>query len=168
MSQTYVVSTAVLRDHIAYNQWAIRRLLKACEALMPDQIERDFGTADKSIGGTMLHIHRSERMWLQRILGESQAYRQADDSFSTAVHAWPALHERWRAWISGLSDDQVTAVIEYRDLKDTPRSSVLWHILLHVVNHGTHHRGQVSGFLRALGTTPPPLDYIAWVRERES
>jgi uncharacterized damage-inducible protein DinB len=31
-------------------------------------------------------------------------------------------------------------------------------IVLHVVNHGTHHRGQASGFLRAMGHTPPELD----------
>jgi len=40
----------------------------------------------------------------------------------------------------------------------------LWQILLHVVNHATHHRGQVSGFLRAMGHTPPPLDLIAFYR----
>jgi uncharacterized damage-inducible protein DinB len=38
----------------------------------------------------------------------------------------------------------------------------LW--LKRVVNHGTHHRGMVSGFLRAMGHTPPPLDLIAYYR----
>jgi len=32
------------------------------------------------------------------------------------------------------------------------------------VNHATHHRGQVSGFLRAMGHAPPPLDLIAFYR----
>jgi uncharacterized damage-inducible protein DinB len=40
----------------------------------------------------------------------------------------------------------------------------LWKIVLHVVNHGTHHRGQASGFLRAMGHVPPPLDLIAYYR----
>jgi uncharacterized damage-inducible protein DinB len=35
---------------------------------------------------------------------------------------------------------------------------------LHLVNHGTHHRGQISGFLRAMDHTPPPLDLIAYYR----
>jgi uncharacterized damage-inducible protein DinB len=34
-----------------------------------------------------------------------------------------------------------------------------------VVNHGTHHRGQVSGFLRSMGHTPPALDLIAYYRQ---
>jgi uncharacterized damage-inducible protein DinB len=35
-----------------------------------------------------------------------------------------------------------------------------------VVNHGTHHRGQVSGFLRVMGHTPPPLDLVFYYREQ--
>jgi uncharacterized damage-inducible protein DinB len=41
-----------------------------------------------------------------------------------------------------------------------------WQIVLHVVNHGTHHRGQVSGFLRAMGQTPPPVDLSMFYRTR--
>jgi uncharacterized damage-inducible protein DinB len=37
--------------------------------------------------------------------------------------------------------------------------------VLHVVNHGTHHRGQVAGFLRTMGHAPPALDLIAYYRE---
>ncbi|MFL6446663.1 MAG: DinB family protein [Bryobacteraceae bacterium] len=39
-------------------------------------------------------------------------------------------------------------------------------LLSHVVNHSTHHRGQVSGFLRAMNYTPPPLDLVAYHRQR--
>ena len=49
---------------------------------------------------------------------------------------------------------------DYKDMKGNPHRTPLWQIGLHVVNHATHHRGQVSGFLRSLGKTPPPLDLI--------
>jgi uncharacterized damage-inducible protein DinB len=35
------------------------------------------------------------------------------------------------------------------------------------VNHGTHHRGQVVGFLRALGHTPPVVDLIHFYRSTQ-
>jgi uncharacterized damage-inducible protein DinB len=38
-------------------------------------------------------------------------------------------------------------------------------IVLHVVNHATHHRGQVSAFIRALGHRPPATDLTAMLRE---
>jgi uncharacterized damage-inducible protein DinB len=54
--------------------------------------------------------------------------------------------------------------VSYRDLKGNPWRTPLWQIVLHVVNHATHHRGQAAGFLRALGHAPPPLDLIAYYR----
>ena len=44
--------------------------------------------------------------------------------------------------------------------------SVLWHMLQHVVNHATYHRGQVTTLLRQLGAAPPKsMDLIAYYRE---
>ena len=70
----------------------------------------------------------------------------------------------WREWAKPLTDESVAASVSFTDLKGNPHTQPLWQIILHVVNHGTHHRGQVSGFLRTLGHTPPPLDLIAFYR----
>ena len=56
--------------------------------------------------------------------------------------------------------------LAYRDLKGRAYEQPLWQLILHVVNHGTHHRGQVSGFLRSLGHVPPPLDLVAYYRQQ--
>jgi uncharacterized damage-inducible protein DinB len=50
-------------------------------------------------------------------------------------------------------------------MKGTPWKQPLWKLVLHVVNHGTHHRSQVSGFLRTLGHAPPPLDLVYFYRQ---
>lgn len=34
-------------------------------------------------------------------------------------------------------------------------------MLLHVVNHSSYHRGQVTTMLRQLGATPAVTDYLA-------
>jgi uncharacterized damage-inducible protein DinB len=57
------------------------------------------------------------------------------------------------------------AEIVYRDLKGRTWKQPVWQLVLHLVNHGTHHRGQVSGFIRAMGATPPPLDLVFYYRE---
>lgn len=36
----------------------------------------------------------------------------------------------------------------------------LWQVLLHVVNHGTHHRAQIYRVLYDLGVKTPSDDYI--------
>lgn len=55
-------------------------------------------------------------------------------------------------------------VIAYRDTKGNPYASPVWQILLHLTNHGTYHRGQVSNMLRQLGRTPAPQDLIVYYR----
>jgi len=69
--------------------------------------------------------------------------------------------------LEGVADaadrDGAQAKIAYRDMKGSPYEQPLWQILLHVVNHGTHHRGQAAGFL-AVMATPASIDLIAFYR----
>ena len=66
--------------------------------------------------------------------------------------------------LSVVTDESLEERLSYTDLKGNPWVSPIWQIVLHVVNHGTHHRGQVAGFLRSMGHAPPPLDLIAYYR----
>src|ERR1700676_4878678 len=148
------VETAdTLRLHLDYSTWASRRLVEAAASLPPDQLTRDFGIADRGILGTLVHIYAADRVWLGRIQGNVPARfldTETDMHLSVLENDWPALHHRWRQWAAPLDEDAIKNQIAYKDLKGNPYETPLWQIVLHVVNHATHHRGQVSGFLRAL------------------
>jgi uncharacterized damage-inducible protein DinB len=160
------VTADTLRTHLAYTAWADRRLLDAAARLSPEEVGRDFGTADRSVAGPLAHIFASTRAWLARIDGEPfpGPVPEADRNLVFLEREWPPLQERWRAWATRLTDEAAGTVISYHDMKGNPWQNPVWEILLHVVNHGTHHRGQISGFLRSMGHTPPPLDLIAYYR----
>ena len=51
-----LISRDILQHHIAYARWASSRLVEAAAALTPDELTRDFGTADKSVLGTLVHV----------------------------------------------------------------------------------------------------------------
>lgn len=161
------VSSDTLRLHLDYTAWASQRLLDAASKLSQQDLTRDFQTADKNILDTLVHIFAADRIWLARIQGDSPTtFIQPEDRQLAALEKeWPALHRRWKEWAAPLTDRDVEAKIPYRDMKGNPWEQPLWQILLHVVNHGTHHRGQASGFLRSMGHTPPPLDLVFFYRE---
>ena len=161
------VSADTLRTHLDYTTWATGRLMEAAARLSPEELVRDFGTADKSVVDTLAHIFAADRIWMGRIHGRPPAkfITPEDRDLALLQREWPALLEVWKQWGAGLTDDNVTAKASYPDMQGKPWTTPLWQIVLHVVNHGTHHRGQASGFLRTMGRVPPPLDLIAYYRQ---
>jgi len=165
------VTPALLSTHLNYARWASARLVTAAEQLSSEELNRDFGSAYHSILGTLVHVYAADRVWFGRIQGNPPG-RFMDPEQDMHLHvlqsAWMTLLKRWQEWSRSVDENSVAKKIAYRDLKGNEYETPLWQIILHVVNHGTHHRGQVSGFLRALGHTPPPLDLIAYYRQPDS
>ena len=161
------VSADTLRLQLDYSNWASQRLMDAAAKLIPEELKRDFKTADKSVVETLAHVFAADRIWLARVQGTPRdKFIGPEDCDLTAMNKeWPAVREGWKKLMASLSDQDVLKVISYKDLKGNPYQTPLWQIVLHLVNHGTHHRGQVSGFLRAMGYTPQPLDLIAFYRQ---
>ena len=116
--------------------------------------------------GTLAHVFAADRVWLGRIQGSPPARfldPEVDLKLAVLQNDWPALLERWQAWGNNLQD--ASAVVAYKDMKGNAHTTPLWQIVLHVVNHATHHRGMVAAMIRAMGHTPPPLDLILFYRE---
>jgi uncharacterized damage-inducible protein DinB len=155
-----------LRMQIDYTQWASSRLIEAASTLSPEELTRDFKTADRSILETLVHVYAAERLWLRRLLDEpaKDFVTDADYRLSVVQNDWPELHDRWKHWGRALTDASAQASIAYTDLEGNRWELRVWQIVMHAVNHATHHRGQVSGFLRTLGRTPPPVDLIYFYR----
>jgi uncharacterized damage-inducible protein DinB len=57
-------------------------------------------------------------------------------------------------------------VFEYTTLGGQPYSNTLWHLMAHVVNHGTQHRSELALLLTKLGHSPGDIDLISFVREK--
>lgn len=163
------VTPEALRDHVEYSAWASGRLVEASFSLSPEELARDFQTADRSVIGTLAHIYAADRVWFSRLAGAPYPGFVTDSDRTMAVlqNEWPVLHARWREWAAGLNEESADSVLDYKDLKGNAWRQPVWQLVLHVVNHATHHRGQVSGFLRAMGHTPPPIDLIAYYRKQQ-
>lgn len=163
------ISPAVLRQHFDYTVWASRRLVDAAGELTSEELLRDFRHADRSVLGTLAHIYAADRTWIGRIEGAPPARfldPERDLRMEALQTAWPEVHQRWLAWLDRQDSPSLQKDLSYRDLKGNEHRTPLWQVVLHVVNHATHHRGQVSAMLRAMGRTPPPVDLIYFYRTR--
>ena len=164
------MTTDEVRVLIDYHYWARDRVLDAVEALTPEQLTRDMGNSFKSVLDTLAHLHASEWIWLSRWHGESPTAALPLDRFADvpAVRAgWAELEATLRAFAETLTDERLNEFLDYRLLNGTAGRSRLWHMMQHMVNHATYHRGQLTTMLRQLGAPPPKsMDLIAFYRER--
>jgi uncharacterized damage-inducible protein DinB len=81
-----------------------------------------------------------------------------------------ALKERWqveeqemRAYLGSLSDLDLNGMVRYGIPDGIVRERVLWHCLLHVVNHGTQHRSEAAVLLTSYGQSPGELDFTLFL-----
>ena len=146
-----------------YDLWATERLLDAAEALPPELYTRPLGGGFSTVQGTLAHVIGAGWAWLHRWQGTSPTGRPAwlDDP-SVAVLRTQArhVHAARATFLGTLSDPDLDRTAHYTFLSGQPGKGPLGVLMLHVVNHGTHHRGQIAAMLRQLGTAPPGLDLI--------
>ncbi len=161
------VSVDVLRMHLDYSAWASRRLVAAAAELSEEELHRDFGTADGSVLNTLVHIFAADRVWLWRLAGGANPgfVHESDRRLAVLQNDWPPLYERWAEFAARQTAQSVVAPFTYTDMKGRVWTQPVWQLILHVVNHGTSHRGQVAGFLRCMGHAPPVTDLVAFYRE---
>jgi uncharacterized damage-inducible protein DinB len=159
-----------LRTLLDYHYWARDRVLDAGDALTPEQFTRDLGSSFKSVRDTLAHTYSAEWAWYSRWNGTSPTAQLPAERFpdvATLRREWTAHETKMRAFLDSLGEPGITRVIEYTLLNGTAGASVFWHMLQHVVNHASYHRGQVTTMLRQLGAPPAKsMDMIAFYRER--
>jgi uncharacterized damage-inducible protein DinB len=155
--------------HIRYTGWASRRLLDAAGKLSPEILTKDLSVSHTSILGTLAHTFFGDTVWYMRAVDPATPYPNQNDSPSleTLDTKWRELLERWEAWAQTLTDADFDRKVIYRLRDGTSGETSVKHIILHLVNHGTLHRGQVVALLRQAGVAPPATDLIYYYRETQ-
>ena len=152
-----------------YNSWANHRTLDACSQLTPEQFTRDMGSSFRSVRDTLVHLMLVEWLWLERWHGRSpNSYAPASDfpNVDSVRARWAEIDSDLTDFIASLTAEDVQRVVHHKTTAGVPQAAPLWHMLQHLANHGTYHRGQVTTLLRQLGAKATGTDLITFYRER--
>ena len=165
-----------LRLHLAtmarYNLWATQRLFGHVDALSQDEYRREAGLFFKSVHGTLNHLLVTEQLlWFRRFVhGESPAIALDHEAEPDRGRLRERLLEGAAAWLPALDDwpeERFAGNLRYTRTTGETMSLPFAATLAHVFNHGTHHRGQITALITALGHTCPELDLV-WMLQAES
>lgn len=161
-----------LRQLCAYNRWANDRmagyLREAGEAVADEHQDSSFPTIRK----TLYHIWDAQVIWYKRLTGEPISSWPSHHFNGTLNDALNALKENSDAFVryaEQLAENAGETMIEYHALDGTAFHNTIEEIIMHVMNHGTYHRGQLITMLRNQGfTAVGSTDMIRFYRELKS
>lgn len=152
----------MLRKLAQNNRLANHRLHAACARLQPGEFEAERVSFFPSIKATLNHILTIDWFYVDALEGGTLGPKAWDpevpfDALAPLTAAQVVVDERLLAFIAGLTDERLAA--ETR-VQRTGRIQVerTDDLLLHLLMHQTHHRGQVHAMLSGSSVKPPQLD----------
>ena len=155
-----------------YNVWATRKLFEHVDALPDDDYRRDAGLFFKSVHGTLNHLLVAEHLvWFPRfaegISNRRALNEEVEPHRARLRERLIASAQRWQPLIESWDPSRFAGPLDYSTTQGIPQSLPFAPTLGHVFNHGTHHRGQITAAITAMGHACPELD-IVWMLQAES
>ncbi|OGO41682.1 MAG: hypothetical protein A2Z04_04375 [Chloroflexi bacterium RBG_16_57_9] len=165
-----MVKTYDLLTLCAYNYWANARILDTAAKISAAQFTAPAMFSPGSLRGTLAHTLSAEWIWRMRIQeGISPTAMLHEEDFPTLE----AIRARWReeeqvmlGFLASLPDEDLERVVRYTSTGGVPYENQRWHLLMHLLNHGTQHRSEAAAMLTDYGQSPGDIDFIVFLRER--
>jgi uncharacterized damage-inducible protein DinB len=159
------------RDHVqqmaTYNRWMNDKVYAAAASLPHAEVSADRKAFFGSIQATLGHIAVADMIWLQRFATHPANYvslaalrglpierdlaaRPFDTLASLATHR-QFLDGVITAWASEVEEDDLDHVLVYTNTQGVASRKPFFFLAMHLFNHQTHHRGQVTTLLTQAG-----------------
>jgi uncharacterized damage-inducible protein DinB len=146
-----------LYHHMA---WADTQMLAAVGVHAP-------AAEDEELRRTLHHIVGVQRFFLSRFLKRGfdvESETRIPSSMASLELLFRETHAEELAYIDTVDASALTPVVELAPLQGIRPTG--GELMMQVVMHSQHHRGQVASRLRVLGGTPPTVDFILWLKDR--
>jgi uncharacterized damage-inducible protein DinB len=151
------MSRPLLADAFSHHIWATGRLIDACIALDPAQLETTAQGTYGTILDTMRHLVAADRGYLFSLTdGRVTEIEEATMDLAALRAVIEGSGSEWVALVATDIDPDADVVRHRDDGTDSHApAGVRYAQALH---HGTDHRSQICTMLTALGVEPPEID----------
>ena len=146
-----VMAKSMLARLLEHNNWANRKLIRACAALGDDELDaHPFSEAQWTIRENLVHLVHCQQAYLcilNRTIDDGLGPPPDFEDLETAA-------DSSGDGLLTLDIEPLPSPIETRDgFRVEP-----WVVMLQAIHHATEHRKQIANLMRAEGLEPPRLD----------
>ena len=154
-----------------YNYWASGKILSAAINVTQEQFLAAGEFPYGGLRGTLVHIIDAEYGW--RGLFEENKFSEEikPEEFpdlKSVMARFQMEEQAMRAYLNGLTDEDMESHKKYIADNGEPRDRILWHCLFHVVNHGSQHRSEAAAILTSFDASPGDLDFTVFLNETKA
>lgn len=140
----------------AYGRWQNEQLLAACATLDDTTRKQEDGAFFGSIHGTLNHLIYGDLSWMTRFETNETAPIDPRDEFYKEFNelclARRTLDDRILNWADRIDEAWLAAPFRYTSrISGKSYERPAWQLVVHMFNHQTHHRGQLTDQLSRLG-----------------
>jgi uncharacterized damage-inducible protein DinB len=151
-----------------YTYWARDKIMTAADKVTPAQFSEPVTYSHGSLQGILVHMVGVEWLWRSRAQeGVSPKELLEIRDFPTVDSVWAYMigeQHSMLKYLNELDDEKLNSRVSYQRMGGEPQTSMLWQILMHVVNHGTQHRSEAAWILTSYSHSPGDLDFIFYTR----
>ena len=162
-----------LQAFARYNRWMNDKLLATAESLADAERKRERGVIFGSIHGIFNHLLVADRIWIGRFTdaevrkgwmgpgGIRALDQELYAEFDALKAARAEMDDAIEQWVTTLTPARLAEPLT----KPAKPAMPLWCAVMHMFNHQTHHRGQISALLVQAGADPGVTDLFAMLRD---
>lgn len=159
-----------LSRYVNYNVWANKAIADFLADKDNNLLDKEIISSFSSIRKTIFHISDAQYTWLSRIKGTSPTdWASKNMKPEEAVPALINTSNAYALHCGGKGDAFWNEVVTFKAFDGTEYREKISNITMHLMNHGTFHRGQLITMFRQVGFEGkmPRTDLIAYLRELE-
>ncbi|MDF2835274.1 MAG: damage-inducible protein DinB [Paenibacillus sp.] len=159
-----------------YHVWANQTIIGRIKELPNDVLSQEVNSSFPTIAHALSHIYAIDKTWYLVLTGTGMPeamqacgadYVKVYDTADEYAELYAKLSEQVGQWLGSGVDVEQTILLD--NPFAGPRETRLSEIVLHLVNHGTYHRGNISTMLRQQGHASVMNDYsLYWYQRPEA
>ena len=161
----------LLSDLVQYNMWANQKLSQFLRQQDHALLEKEISSSFKSIKSTLLHIWDAQEIWLGRLEGRSMTFFPSkffEGSMEEVFNGLLNSSSDFLTYMANTDPNLYNEICYYKTTKGLEHQQLRREIIVHCMNHGTYHRGQIITICHQLGITDlQATDYIFYLRRKK-
>lgn len=152
-----------------YKAWADDVFLSVVSALPAIELTAPRTIFFGSLIRTLNHSYTMDYVWQSHLLGNPHGLQSRNPQQCPDINELTATQQdidRWYVEYSNtLTDGELSQHVEFEFIGGGRGVMSRSEILLHVVNHGTYHRGQAADIVYNCNVVPPVTDLSVFLRD---